>query len=53
MDAAAKIDAVGAVVYLNQHPQRVGGAGLPADGLCHPFGRYEWSIEADGGGGRL
>ena len=39
MDAAAEIDAVGAVIDLDQHRQRVAGAGLPAYGLGHLFGR--------------
>jgi hypothetical protein len=57
MDAAAEIDAVGAVIDLDQHCQRMGGTGLPAHGLRHPFGRlathfarYQRVVEAEGSG---
>jgi len=57
MDAAPEIDAVGAVVDLDQHGQRMGSSGLPAHGLRHLFGglavqlaRYQPAVEAEGGG---
>ena len=57
MDAAAEIDAVGAVIDLDQHRERVAGASLLAHGLRHPFGRlaahfarYQRAVEAEGGG---
>ena len=39
MDAAAEIDAVGAVVDLDQHRERVGCAGLPVHCARRPLGR--------------
>jgi hypothetical protein len=39
MDAAAEIDAVRAVVDLDQYRERVAGTVLLARGLRHPFGR--------------
>jgi hypothetical protein len=39
MDAAAEIDAVGAVVDLDQHRERVGCAGLPAHCARRPLRR--------------
>src|SRR6516165_4420106 len=55
MDAAAEIDAVGAVINLDQHRQRMGGTGLLAYGLRHPLGRlaahlarYQRAVEAEG-----
>src|SRR5262249_23175492 len=38
MDAAAKIDAVGAIIDLDQHGERVRGTGLLAYRLGHLFG---------------
>ena len=39
MDAAVAIDAVGAVIDLDQHGERVGGTSLLAHGLRHRFRR--------------
>src|SRR5215467_4698820 len=39
VDAAAKVDAVGAIVDLDQYRKRMTGTSLTADGLRHFFGR--------------
>src|SRR5438876_6374468 len=57
MDAAAEIDAVGAVIDLDQHRERVRGAGLLAHRTRHRLGRLagefarnQSAVEAEGGG---
>ena len=54
MDATAEIDAVGAVIDLDQHRQSMGGTGLLAHRLRRPFGyiaahfaRYQSAVEAE------
>src|SRR5215472_17710552 len=57
MDAAAEIDAVGAVFDLDQHGERVARAGLLPHRLRYPFSRlaahftrYQRAVETEGGG---
>src|SRR5271169_2060224 len=57
MDAAAEIDAVGAVIDFDQYRKRVAGTSFLAHGLRHLFGRlatqfarYQPAVEAEGGG---
>ena len=40
MDATAEIDAVGTVIYLDQHGERMTRTGLLAHGLRHLLGRF-------------
>jgi hypothetical protein len=57
MDAAAEIDAVGAVVDLDQHREGMAGASLLAHGARHRvgglaahFAQYQRAVEAERGG---
>ena len=57
MDAAAEIDAVGAVVDLDQHRESMAGAGFLArcrghllGRLAAQFARDQPAVEAEGGG---
>ena len=47
MDAAAEIDAVGAVIDLDQHRQRMAGAGLGARGAGDRLGRLAAQFAGD------